>query len=56
MLITNNCWPVLACLLKAQKALVIYEDPLELENELECTKQAKLQKIQELSKHKEELT
>ena len=41
--------------IEAQKSLVIYEDPLELENERECTKQAKLQKIQELSKHKEEL-
>ena len=41
--------------IEAKKAFIVYDDPLELENEVECATQAKEQKLKELHKNKEEL-
>ena len=41
--------------IEAKSALIVYDNPLEVENELECLAQTKRQKLKELSESKEEL-
>ena len=41
--------------LEAKKALIVYDDPLEVENEVEIAWQGKEQKLRELHQNREQL-
>ena len=41
--------------IEAKKELIVYEDPLEVENEVEIAWQGKEQKLRELHQNKEQL-